>query len=161
MTILNLTNDTIYNAVDLYSTLLFRICFCHVKNKQDSEDIVQEVFLTLHKNRPALASQDHLKAWLIKVATNKAKNHLRYNTKKRTLPLDENIIAKYDLDSDNADLLNAISKLKPVDKNIVFLYYYDGQSTKQIAKLLNKNENAISKRLQRVKQKLKMMLEEK
>ena len=156
-----LTNDIIYKAVDTYSALLFRICFYHVKNKQDSEDIIQEVFLALHSDRPKLVSQEHLKAWLIRVARNKTKNHIRNNAKRKTIPLDETMIAKCNFDSGNIGILEGLSTLKPIDRDIVFLHFYEGFSVKEIGDIVGKGAEAIFKRLQRAKQKMKVFLEEK
>jgi len=159
-TVICLTNELICRAVDEYSTLLFRISFFHVKSKEDAEDIVQETFLALHGKKPKIFGEEHLKAWLIKAAVNKSKNQLKSAIRKRNVPLDEAVIAKYDLDSTNIDVLESIARLKPIDRNIIFLYYYEGFSAKETGDIIGKKEDAVFTRLKRAREKLKFFLEE-
>jgi|GEM_PF-5211718 len=114
----------------------------------------------LHSDRPKLVSEEHLKAWLIKVARNKTKNHIRYNVKRKTVALDEAAITKYNFDSGNIEIFDSLSALKPIDKDIILLYFYEGFSLKEIGYIIGIAEAAATKRMQRAKLKLKLFLEE-
>ena len=155
---LDLTHDKICKAVDDYSTLLYRIVLCHARNKEDAEDIVQEVFLSLVK-KPAIRDEAHLKLWLIKVAVNKCKNLLKSAARRKNAVLDESIATACNFDSGNIKVLEYLDTLKPTDKNIIFLHYFEGYSTKEISEIIGKKEIAVRVKLTRARQKLKLFLE--
>ena len=157
---IEITNEKIFSAVDKYSTLLFRISFFHVKSKMDAEDIVQETFLALKEKSPDIASEEHLKAWLIKVAINKCKNLRKSSAWRKNVPLDESIIHRYNFDEGNIEITECLYKLKPLDRDIIFLHYYEGFSAKEVGKIVGKREEAVFKRLERGREKLKKFLEE-
>jgi RNA polymerase sigma-70 factor (ECF subfamily) len=56
--------------------------------------------------------------------------------------------------------MDELFELEPEDRNIIYLYYYEGYSIKEISSIVNKNQNTISSRLQRARTKLKLLLEE-
>lgn len=67
-------NEFIQTAITRYSDTVVKTAFSYVKNTYDAEDITQELFLTLMEKQPRLKSEEHLKAWLIRVTINKCKN---------------------------------------------------------------------------------------
>ena len=60
-----------------YSSMVLRIAFSNVKNLQDAQDIAQEVFISVLTKRPQFDSEEHEKAWLIRVTINRCKNHVK------------------------------------------------------------------------------------
>ena len=151
-------NETVFLAVDKYSTLIFRISFCHVKNKFDAEDVVQETFLSLLKAQPKIESEEHLKAWLIRVAINKCKNLHKATSRRKNVAFDEGLAASYNFDSNDIEMLDCLDRLKPLEKDILFLHYYEKYSAKEIGEIVGKKESAIFKKLQRTREKLKEFL---
>ena len=149
----------IQNVIDQYSDMIFRVSFQYVRNMQDAEDVVQEVFLSLleYLCRAQFQSDEHLKAWLIRVAINRSKNVAKLNARRRkkeltVLTLTEQAQPQFD------DLEAVLDKLSAIDREIVYLHYYEGYSAKKIAGLMNKTEKAIFKRLSRSRNKLKKFL---
>lgn len=144
-------------AVDKYSDIILRVAVNHVQNISDAEDVLQEVFLALLKARPQLEDEQHLKAWLLRVAVNKCRD--LHRIKRRTVSI-ESAKRKYGFNDDDVGLLEQIRKLKPLDRDIVYLHYIEGYSAKETALILDKNENAIYTRLKRIRAKLKNLLDE-
>lgn len=155
-------NNFIDYAVNTYSDMLIRITYQHTRNKLDAEDIVQEVFLALLKQPQFdydltidIIEEEHIKAWLIRVAINKCKNHLKSASRKKTVPLRA---AEYKLTEFQSETLEELQQLSEEDRNILYLFYYEGYSAKEIAKILEARENAIFTRLNRARTKLKKNL---
>lgn len=141
--------------VNTYSDMLFRLAYQYTRNSSESEDIVQDVFMTMLKKMP-FKTEEYLKAWLIRVAINKSKNYLK-SMRKKVLALDENIkVPTYT----HEDGLEEINLLPEFDRNVIYLYYYEGYSIKEIAKITGKSANSINIRLCRAREKLKNLLEE-
>lgn len=130
-----------------------------MKNKHDSEDIVQDVFVTLIREIRAgkvFESPEHEKAWLIVTAGNLCKNRLR--EKRRTeLPLED-----YDtlpaMDKETFFLFDTILSLPEAYKNVVYLFYYEGYRTDEIAAMLRERPAAVRTRLSRARKMLKKEL---
>lgn len=141
--------------VNTYSDMLFRLAYQYTRNSSESEDIVQDVFIAMLKKMP-FKTEEYLKAWLIRVAINKSKNYLK-SMRKKVLALDENIkVPTYT----HEDGLEEITLLPEFDRNVIYLYYYEGYSIKEIAKITGKSANSINIRLCRAREKLKNLLEE-
>lgn len=155
-------NNFIDYAVSTCSDMLIRIAYQHTRNKSDAEDIVQEVFLALLK-QPQFnydltfdtIEQEHLKAWLIRVAINKCKNYLKSAGRRRTVPLE---YVDYKLTEFQSETLEELQQLSEDERNILYLFYYESYSAKEIAKILNQKENAVFTRLSRARAKLKKYL---
>lgn len=137
---------------------VYLLCFSYMKNKWDSEDAVQTTFLKLMAKGKAFESPEHEKAWLIVTASNTCKNLLKHPQRRMAdidaLPLE----AKEDaLD----DTLQAILALPDRYKTALYLYYYEGYPTKQIAALLRRPDSTIRNHLREARALLKdRLLEE-
>ena len=148
---------TFHEVVENYSDTLIRVAFQNTKTISDAEDIVQEVYMKLIKHHQRFQSMEHLKAWLIRVTINKCKDHFKSAWFRKTTALTEKMtfFAK-----EENELMDELFELEPEDRNIIYLYYYEGYSIKEISSIVNKNQNTISSRLQRARTKLKLLLEE-
>ncbi|MCE4042870.1 sigma-70 family RNA polymerase sigma factor [Lysinibacillus fusiformis] len=147
----------VQEIVQTYSDTLIRIAVHQTKNMSEAEDIVQEVYMTLMKQRKSFDHEDHLKAWLIKVTFNKCKDYFKSARMKKTVPITEEMsfIAK-----EEQMVLTEIFELNPKERVIVYLHYYEGYTTAEIANLLGMNVNTIGSKLRRARMKLKIILEE-
>lgn len=147
----------VHEIVQTYSDTLIRIAVQQTKNMSEAEDIVQEVYMTLMRQKKTFESKQHLKAWLIKVTFNKCRDYFRSSRVKKTIPITEemNFIAK-----EEQIVLPEIFQLDEKERAIVYLHYYEGYTTAEIANLLEMNVNTIGSKLRRVRTKLKTILEE-
>lgn len=135
--------------IERYSDMLTRTSFTYVRNTQDAQDITQEVFIALlQQKKMNLEDDEHLKAWLLRVAINKSKNHLRSSWFRKKTPLSEEL--SY-LPDEKMHLLEAVMSLPEKYRTPLHLHAYIGYSIKEIAKLLNKKEATIGTRLARAK----------
>lgn len=108
-----------------YIDMVYRVAFTYCKNRPDAEDITQEVFYRFLRKPPWLASEDHLKAWLIRVAINASKSLLRTAWLRKTVPINEQDPLPVD-EPIPVDLYHAVMSLPEKYRSVVFLYYYEG-----------------------------------
>lgn len=148
-------NGFVQSAVHKYSQTVAKTAFSYLKNTTDAEDITQEVFLTLMQKRPEFENQEHLKAWLIRVAINKCKNYLKSSWFRKRKPMPEEI--PY-LPQEQNELLSTVLTLDVKYRLPIHLYYYEGYSIKEIAEILGKNASTIGTRLARGRKALKNMI---
>jgi len=149
------TDEYIQSIVNQYSGLLLRIAFARLKSTADSEDAVQEVFLRLINKRPNFRSEEHEKAWLIRATINLSHDMLKSKAK-QNLPLDEEVISPED---EKSQILSAVQSLPEKYITVIHLYYYEGYSIKEIARILRLPAATIGTRLSRARAQLKLILE--
>ena len=140
------TDKEIAELYERHRQTVYRVCFAYMKNPADTEDAVQETFFKLIKAGPAFESTEHEKAWLIRTATNVCKNALRHWWRKR-----ENIEDFRDVlpaeESKTDDVIRTVLELPDRYKTAVYLYYYEGYTGAEIAKLLKKPQSTIRNHL--------------
>lgn len=142
-----LPSDSIEDIINIYSDMLFRLCLITLKNSHDAEDAVQETFIAyLHKS-PSFKDNEHQKAWLIKVATNKCKDILRYQSRHNELNIDD--VTEFVTKPKDSDIINALMTLPEKFRVVLVLYYVEGYNTKEIAGIINKTQSAVKMRLQK------------
>ena len=135
---------------------VYRLCYSYMKNANDTEDMVQETFLRLIRSGKVFENQQHEKAWLIVTASNLCKDQLKRWWRK-TVPLEDQVTVADSPDRDR-DVLQAVVSLPADYKAVVYLYYYEGYTTQQIAKFLHCRESTVRSRLTRARKKLRSYL---
>jgi len=138
--------------------MLLRIAFHHTQNYADAEDITQETFLALMKN-PCAIEEQSLKAWLIRVTINKCRDLRRTAARQKNVALAA-AVGKCNFDAEDLGVIECINKLKPIERDIVYLHYFEGFSAKVTGELLGKSEGMVFTRLKRIRIKLKNILED-
>ncbi len=128
-----------------------------MKNKDDADDIMQEVFLKLYICNRHFDSDAYTKAWLIRVTVNMCKNALKTPWKQRIQSIEaaENLSAPEKIDN---DLLEILMKMKSKNRVVLYMHYFEGYTTKEIADILGVKENAITSQLYRGRKQLKDLL---
>ena len=144
---------------ELYMDMVFRVAFSYVKNRTDADDVTQAVFLRLWKRRPALETDAHAKYWLLRVTINESKR-LLCAPWRLAVPLDSETDAAALPSSEHRELLDAVLRLKPKYRAAIYLYYYEGLSTEEIAHMLNVPRNTVLTHLRRAREQLKFELTE-
>lgn len=146
-------------AVDLYGDTVRRICMIHLKNKADTEDIFQNVFLKYVLRTAPFDSPEHEKAWIIRVTANACRDLLRSFFRSRTVSLDVLIETPREMPEDHSDILEAVLALPEKYKDPIYLHYYEGYTAEEIGRILGKNTNTVYTLLTRARQMLKTRLE--
>jgi RNA polymerase sigma-70 factor (ECF subfamily) len=145
--------------VRTYADMVYRIAYRYVKNSIDTDDVFSEVFLAYFKKERTFESEEHRKAWLIRVTINCAKDLLAQRAQLQQLH-EETLSDPTARDADTyMDLYKAIEGLRPEYREVIKLYYLDDLSVKEIAQILKKNENTIKTQLFRARDTLKSALE--
>lgn len=151
--------DTEY-LVQRYKDDLYAAAFSIVKSREDAEDIAQETFLRYWNSDKQFESEAHIKAWLLRVAINRAKNAvLSYWWRNRVSYEDYMAELTFETEEDRR-VLDAILSLPQKYRIVLHLYYYEDYSVKEIADILSTKENTVKTRLSRGRQLLKTTLTE-
>ena len=136
---------------------VYRICFSFMKNAADTEDMVQETFLRLLSSGVSFVSEEHEKAWLIVTASNLCKDTLKKWWRK-TEDIDDPALGLQQPPFEIDSVLDAIMKLPADQKCAVYMYYYEGYSTAEIAGYLQCPLATVRSRLSRARKTLKRKL---
>lgn len=140
----------IESLIEMYSDMILRIAFQIVKNQADAEDVCQEVFIKLLKEKD-FESEEHRKAWLIRVTINKSKDLVRSLWFRNRAELNDNIAVYED---EHLHIVEEVMKLPIKYRTPIYLYYFEGYSVKEIANILNKSQNTVLSWLNRGRKKL-------
>lgn len=144
-------------VVNMYGTMLFRICLVILGNEQDAEDAVQESFLRFMTKAINVHDFEHEKAWLIRTATNICKDMKRYRLRHTHINIDD--LNDYLTKENDRELIESIMLLPDKYKTVIHLHYMEGYKAEEIATILKISPEAARKRLQYARQKLKSIIE--
>ena len=139
-----------------YQTMVFRLAYSYTRSRSDAQDLCQEVFLRYFCSRPHFASEEHRRAWLLRVTVNRCKTHLTSWWVRRTVPLDDRIPIP---EPEPLALDEALRQLAEKDRLVIHLFYYEECSTQEIARMMRTTEGAVRTRLTRARQRLGKILE--
>jgi RNA polymerase sigma-70 factor (ECF subfamily) len=147
-------------VVRKYADMVFRLAFAQVRSKSDADDIFQEVFLRYIRRNPSFESEEHRKAWLIRVTVNCSKKFWSSAWKRKVVllkvaPLDD--CFSFSLPEEN-ELDEALRELAPKYRSVVHLFYYEGYSVEQIAKILDQKQSTVRTQLTRARAQLYKIL---
>lgn len=152
------TNEELTRIYNRHVNTVFRVCFMYMKNQADTEDMVQNTFLRLMRDKTVFESEEHEKAWLIRTATNLCKDYFKHWWSK-TVGIDRvadtAVTQTFEIDEN----LGKVLALPPKYKTPIYLYYYEGYSTVEIARILKKNQSTVRSWLYKGRNLLKMEME--
>lgn len=162
MSIIEFDNQRFDDLYQKYASMIFRTAYNFLLNKDDAEDIVQEVFIKYFISNKTFNDDNHEKAWVLTVTANLSKNVLRSKSR-QNLELDDTIkIVDHKFDkaiTNHLDLEEAMKKLTANQRLVIYLFYYEQIPIKNIAKIMKSNENTVKSHLLRAKSKMKTYLE--
>ena len=144
-------HDEYVEDVKRYSDMVFRIALHSCANKEDAEDILQNVFLKLLQNKKNFNSEEHKKSWLIRVTVNECHSLFKSPLRSRRQSLESITHFLAAQQEEVSDLFYAVMELPEKYRVVVNLYYYEDYSVKEIAKILKMNESSIQTRLMRAR----------
>lgn len=145
-------------AIDRYADLVRRVCMIHLKNHADTEDIFQTVFLKYVTGTTEFESEEHEKAWFIRVTINACKDLLRSFFRSRTVSLDDLLEQPDQVPENHREVLEAVLALPDKYRDVVYLHYYEGYTAPEIGTILHKNPNTVYTLLTRARDELRKML---
>ena len=142
-----------------YGDRLYAAAFNITRQRQDAEDAVQEALLRLYKSDKEFESEEHVKAWLIRVTINIAKSTCTSFWRRNRVPYEDYMEEIPFEDDSDRDLMEAVLSLPDKYRIIVHLHYYEGYKTREIADTLKLSENTVKTRLLQSRKLLKTKLE--
>lgn len=140
-----------------YADMVYRLALSYTHNRMDADDVFQETFLRYVRRQPEFESEVHEKAWFVRVTVNCAKSLLTSPWRKRTQVLDGR--ESYTMEEEH-QLDEALAQLKPEERTLIHLYYYEGYKTDEIAGILKKKPSTIRSQLTRARRKLEEIVKE-
>ena len=137
------SEQEVVRAMERHADTVRRLCMIHLKNHADTEDIFQTVFLKYVLSSTVFESEEHERAWFIRVTLNACRDLLKSFFRSRTVPLEslEPIPAR--LSQDHREVLEAVMALPEACRDAVYLHYYEGYTAPEISRLLGKNVNTV------------------
>ena len=150
--------SAIETVLDIYGNAILRLAYSYLHNMSDAEDILQDTLIKYMQSSPAFLTESHKKAWLLHVAANLSKNKIDYNKIRETDELEETLVAEER--EDLSFVWEAVKALPEKYREVLHLYYQEGYPTKEISKILNRNESSIRSDLKRGREALKQVLKE-
>jgi RNA polymerase sigma-70 factor (ECF subfamily) len=143
------------DAVEKYSNMVFRLAYSMTKNKQDSEDVYQDVFMRYLRSGTRFENEEHRKAWLIRATVNRSKSLLASAWFRNTTALDIEPAAP---ENDGDCVYWAVMELPKKYRTAIHLYYYEDMPIDEIAKITGDKPSTIASRLHRARAMLKEKL---
>lgn len=154
-----LTEIELEKALKAHRSTVYRLAASYLGSTSDCEDIVQEAFIRLYMRYKPFSDDSQTRAWLIRVTANLCKNHLRSRRSKTTEGLPDDTADTNGLTAqERYELKCALNSLKPDNRAVICLYYYEGLSVQEISKALKISVTAVTTRLQRGREALRKFL---
>ena len=150
--------SAIESVLDTYGNAILRLAYSYLHNMSDAEDILQDTLIKYMQSAPTFLTESHKKAWLLHVAANLSKNKIDYNKIRETDELEETLVAEER--EDLSFVWEAVKALPEKYREVIHLYYQEGYQTKEISKILNRNESSVRSDLKRGREALKQVLKE-
>lgn len=144
-------------VLERYASTVFSAAYAMVKNREDAEDIAQEVFLSYVRAKPAFETAAHEKAWLLRVTINRCKSFFRSAWQRKTTALEEDFPDTAFTPAETA-VVDAVNRLPQKYRQVIYLYYIEGYATGEIAALLELPQNTVLSQLARARKMLKVAL---
>lgn len=146
--------------MEKYKDHLFAVAFNICKNAADADDVVQDTFLQYHITDKQFENEQHIRAWLIRVAINKAKNINMSFWRRAKMPLEDYMETLTFETSEAEDLFEEVMKLPEKYRIVIHLFYYEDYTIREIAQILNVTESNVKVRLTRGRRLLRNVLKE-
>jgi len=154
--VLNKPSGRIDEMFEKHADTVYRVALSQTNQQADAEDVFQEVFVKLFATDTVFQSDEHIKAWLIRVTINKCRDLHKSAWNKKTVELTPELT---DVAHESIDMDHALARLPLHYRSVIHLFYFEDMSIAQIAKTLQANENTVKTWLSRARKLLKVDLE--
>ena len=144
----------------LYQNNLFAVAFNICKNTQDAEDVVQDTFVQYYTTKKEFEGEQHIRAWLIRVTVNKAKNITRTFWRRNKISIEDYMETLTFETPEAGNLFETVMQLPEKYRIVIHLYYYEDYTVSEIADILKLSESNVKTRLSRGRAMLKEVLKE-
>lgn len=146
--------------IEMYKNNIYVIAFNVCQNAHDAEDVVQDTFIQYISSKKDFETEEHIRAWLIRVAINKAKNKKTSFFRRNTMPLEDYMETLNFESLETTELFEAVMKLPEKYRVVIHLFYYEDYSVNEIAVIQKISAGNAKTRLSRGRMLLKQTLKE-
>lgn len=150
------TREEFARALELYGDMVYRVAFSALGRREDAEDAAQEALLKLWRTDRVFQSEEHRRFWLIRVTVNECRRAMRWY--RRNLAVEE--VPERAPEEPENGLLETVMELPEKLRTAAYLFYYEGYSTREIARLVSCPEATVRSRLSRARERLRELLKE-
>jgi RNA polymerase sigma-70 factor (ECF subfamily) len=150
----------VQEIVDKYKNNIYAASFSICANAGDAEDVVQDTLLQYYMTHTNFDNEEHIRAWLLRVAINKALNIQRSFWHRHKVPLEDYMETLSFETPESRDLFAEVMKLPEKYRAVVHLFYYEDYSIREISQILKTSESNVKVRLSRARAMLKESLKE-
>lgn len=150
-------DDCVENVIRYYADMVYRLAFARTGTKYDADDIFQEVFLRYVKKRPAFKSEEHRKAWLLRVTVNCSNKFWNSFWKKKVQGLTGDLVFA---EQETVELYEELQKLSPKYREVIHLFYYENMPLEEISRVLNRKNSTVRTQLTRARAMLRKFMKE-
>ena len=143
-----------------YRQNVYAAAFSVCRNAADAEDVLQDTFLQYHKTNKDYKDEQHIRAWLLRVAMNRATDVYRKRKRRQEATLDDYAETLAFPSPESSSLFDAVMALPDNYRSVIHLFYYEDYTVAEIAKLLHLSQSNVKTRLSRGRNLLKETLKE-
>ena len=147
-------------AFTKYADRMFAAAFAVCRNRMDADDAVQDTLIKYHSLRKDFEDENHLKAWLLRVVINRAKDISASFWRRNKVPWEDYMTELAFEAPEDSRLFEAVMRLPDKYRTVIHLFYYEDYSIQEIAAILNSREGTVKSQLSRGRELLKTMLKE-
>ncbi len=157
--------NNIENIIEEYGQKIYKYCYNMLRNRQEAEDAVQDIFIKVYNNMSHLDEIKSVSPWLYKIAYHHCLNIIRRKKLLFFIPINEDLkidAANYNtgIESEFSEQLTLVmSRLSAQDRAVLILRIIEEKSYDEIAVIFNKKPDAVRKQYERVKKKVKSYIE--
>lgn len=149
--------------VRTYSDMIYGVAMRYVRNRTDADDVYSDVFYRYFRRQRTFDSEEHRKAWLLRVTVNCSKDFVMNRGYSEEIQEDmfgsETLYGTTEASAEDIIAVReAVKKLDDEHREIIELYYFSGLSVSEIGQMLQKSVNTVKSQLLRGRNKLKEIL---
>lgn len=156
-------SDAVENALNLFGDAVLRLAYSYLKTREDAEDVVQDTLIRLMQSEEIFENEEHMKAWMLRVAANLCKDILKSSRRQKEVAMvegyEEGVEDEYNTGEN--DVMKAVMSLPEKYRSVIHLYYFEEYATKEIAVITGKKEATVRSLLKRGREKLESILSKK
>ena len=143
-----------------YGDRVFSAAFSICRNREDADDTVQDTFLKYHTQNADYADESHLKAWLLRVAINRAKDVTGAFWRRNRVSWEDNMNELEFEQPEDRSLFEAVMQLPEKYRIVIHLHYYEEYSIEEISRTVRRSPGTVKSQLSRGRKLLKSILTE-
>ena len=149
--------DSPEQVIRSYSDMVYRLAFARTGTRHDADDVYEEVFLRYLKKKPKFQSEEHRRAWLIRVTINCSNTFLTSAWQRRVQELPEDLPFRQEEDY---QLYGQLQQLSAKYRSVIHLFYYEEMSVEEISEILHRKPSTVRTQLTRAREQLRQILKE-